>query len=148
MTILKDKMFIVSILLLSFFCFVSPLNVKAEEDNIFESEILFAESTGDGTCQSTTLCDNVLGDPDDPDCTAYWLQWILDIIKYIAIAALLVLSTFDFIKAIISNDKDALKKAGTTAAKRFIFVVILFFLPIIIDLLMRLFGAYGTCGIE
>ena len=157
MTILKDKMFIVSILLLSFFCFVSPLNVKAEEDNIFESERLFAESTGDGTCQSTTLCDNVLGDPEkaiilvlscDPDCTAYWLQWILDIIKYIAIAALLVLSTFDFIKAIISNDKDALKKAGTTAAKRFIFVVILFFLPIIIDLLMRLFGAYGTCGIE
>ena len=63
MTILKNKMFIVSILLLSFFCFVSPLNVKAEEDNIFESERLFAESTGDGTCQSTTLCDNVFGDP-------------------------------------------------------------------------------------
>ena len=75
------------------------------------------------------------------------MQWILNIIKYVAIAALLVLSTVDFIKALVSNDKDAIKKATMTTAKRFIFVVILFFLPIVVDFIMRLFGAYGTCGI-
>ena len=67
--------------------------------------------------------------------------------KYVAIVALLVLVTTDFVKAVASNDKDALKKAGTTAIKRFIYCVLLFFLPSIISLLMTLFGAYGTCGI-
>ena len=75
------------------------------------------------------------------------MQWILNVMKYIAIVALLALVTMDFFKALVSNDKDALKKAGSTAAKRFIYCVMIFFLPIIVDLIMSLFGAYGTCGI-
>lgn len=148
MAFFKNNLIIISTLLLFFFGLI-PINVYAKEINssFFENKRIFAD-VSDKVCESTQYCDNIFGDPNDIDCTAYWLQWILDIIKYVAIAALLILSTFDFIKAIISNDKDALKKAGTTAAKRFIFVVILFFLPIIIDLIMRLFGAYGTCGIE
>ena len=143
MTILKNKMFIVSILILSFFCLVSPLNAKAEEivnGNFFESDRFFAE-TG-------LNCNGILGSTDDVDAPAYWLDWILDIIKYVAIAALLVLSTIDFIKAIISNDKDAIKKAGTTAVKRFIYCVLIFFAPILLDFLMQLFGLYGSCGLE
>ena len=45
------------------------------------------------------------------------------------------------------NDKDALKKAGSRALKRFIYCVLLFFLPTIVSLIMTMFGAYGTCGI-
>lgn len=88
-----------------------------------------------------------LGDPTNSQYPAYWLQWILNVMKYVAIVALLVLITTDFVKAVASNDKDALKKAGTTAIKRFIYCVLLFFLPTIISLVMNLFGAYGTCGI-
>lgn len=88
-----------------------------------------------------------LGDPTNSQYPAYWLQWILNVMKYVAIVALLVLVTMDFVKAVASNDKDALKKAGTTAIKRFIYCVLLFFLPTIISLVMNLFGAYGTCGI-
>lgn len=60
---------------------------------------------------------------------------------------LLVLVISDFFKAIVENDKDALKKAGNKALKRFIYCVLLFFLPTIISLIMTMFGAYGTCGI-
>mgnify|MGYP004509278987 FL=1 len=88
-----------------------------------------------------------LGNPSNSQYPAFWLQEILNIMKYVAIVALLVLVTTDFVKAVASNDKDALKKAGTTAIKRFIYCVLLFFLPSIISLLMTLFGAYGTCGI-
>lgn len=88
-----------------------------------------------------------LGDPTNSQYPAYWLQWILNVMKYVAIVALLALVTMDFVKAVASNDKDALKKAGTTAIKRFIYCVLLFFLPTIISLVMNLFGAYGTCGI-
>ena len=44
-------------------------------------------------------------------------------------------------------DKDALKKTGITTGKRFVFVAILFFLPILVNFIMNWFGAYGTCGI-
>ena len=142
MTLIKKSLFLVCIIILSFFCYTNVVNadvIGAEDIDFIESYQVF-----DGEIDS---CNSYFGDPTDSQYPAYWMQWILDVIKYVAIAALLVLSTVDFIKALISNDKDALKKAGMTTAKRFIFVVILFFLPIIVDFIMRLFGAYGTCGI-
>ena len=87
------------------------------------------------------------GDPNVNGTPAYWMQQALEIMKYIAIVALLVLSTLDFIKALAQNDKDALKKAGNTTVKRFIYCVLLFFAPMIVEFMMSLFGAYGTCGI-
>ena len=57
---------------------------------------------------------------------------------------LLSFSIADFFKAIVSNDKDALKKAGSTTVKRFIYCVIIFFLPIIIDFLLDLFQINET----
>ena len=92
-------------------------------------------------------CEYLFGDPDNSNYIAYWLQWTMNLMKYIGIIALFILSTVDFVKALIQNDQDALKKAGMTAAKRFIYCVILFFLPILIDFAMTLLGAYGTCNI-
>ena len=45
------------------------------------------------------------------------------------------------------NDKDSLKKAGTTSIKRFIYCVLIFFVPLIVKLIMSLMGIYGSCGI-
>ena len=142
MTVVKRSLFFSCIIMLSFFCYMKTNNaiVIASEPSFVESYQLFDDDID-------TDCESIFGDPTDSQYPAYWMQWILNIMKYVAIAALLILSTFDFIKALVSNDKDALKKAGMTTAKRFIFVVILFFLPIIVDFIMHLFGAYGTCGI-
>ena len=143
MEIIKKCLFLGCIIFLSFFCYMQVTDASIiESDNdygIIEEYRVFDNSVD--------TCNSYFGDPEDSQYPAYWMQWILNIIKYVAIAALLVLSTVDFIKALVSNDKDALKKAGMTTAKRFIYVVILFFLPIIVDFIMRLFGAYGTCGI-
>lgn len=143
MTIVNKTIILCCMVVLSFFCFQNVASAS-----VFESERYFAP-VSDGYCGTQgSDCQSYFGDPSDIDCPAYWMQWILNIIKYVAIAALLVLSTVDFIKALVSNDKDALKKAGVTTVKRFIFCVLLFFLPIIVDFIMSLFGAYGTCGIE
>ena len=147
MTFFQNKLLLGCVIILSFFCFLNT--VSASSLNLFPSAIGVDTSSSDGKCGAGSgKCQAILGDPSDVDCPAYWLQWILNVMKYVAIAALIVLSMVDFIKATVSNDKDALKKAGVTAAKRFCFAVILFFLPIIIDYIMSLFGAYGTCGIE
>lgn len=92
-------------------------------------------------------CNSLFGDVENDQDPAYWMQWVLTAMKYVAIAALLLYVTMDFIKALVANDKDALKKASATAIKRFIYCVIIFFLPIIVELLMSLVGAYGTCDI-
>lgn len=124
------------------FLFSFSINVNASViKNDFTRNIVVAVDEEDAAyCPA-------LGDPKDSNYPAFWLQEILNIMKYVAIVALLVLVTTDFVKAVASNDKDALKKAGTTAIKRFIYCVLLFFLPSIISLIMTLFGAYGTCGI-
>lgn len=88
-------------------------------------------------------CDTLLGSSDNKDYPMFWIVKGLDLIKYIAIIALLVLVTMDFLNALVQNDKDALKKAGTKAIKRFIYCVILFFVPTIVTFITDLFGISG-----
>lgn len=135
---------------LFFFMFTFKANaVSITNDNITQIVDIKENNkvTGVVTPAVDENCDSIFGDPKDKEYPAYWLQWILNVMKYIAIIALLVLVTMDFFKALVANDKDALKKAGSTAVKRFIYCVMIFFLPIIVELIMSLFGAYGTCGI-
>ena len=48
------------------------------------------------------------------------------------------LSTFDFIKAITEKDDKDIKKAFTRLIKRIIYAILLFFLPVIIELLLNM----------
>ena len=104
-------------------------------------------SGGETKTPEVVNCEYLFGDPDDSRFTAYWLQWVLNLMKYLGIIALFIMSTVDFVKALVQHDQDALKKAATTSVKRFIFCILLFFLPIIVDTLMSFLGAYGTCNI-
>lgn len=90
-------------------------------------------------------CYGLLGSTSNPDDPAYWLHMGIQIIRYAGIAALFIFSAIDFIQAIISQDNDALKKAINKTVKRFAFVVILFFVPLILEFILDLFGVYGTC---
>lgn len=94
-------------------------------------------------------CTTMFGSVSTEGSPAYWIDWILNLMKYIAIIALLVLITIDFLTALAQNDKDAIKKASGKAMKRFIYCIILFFIPTIVNLLLNLFGlAEQTCDIE
>jgi len=141
--ILMKNLIIFSILILTF-AINLVMNVEAktiELRNIdFSNTVLLLDSESN--------CDFLLGAVDNPNDVAYWLDKALDIMKYIAIVAVLVLSTIDFIKAVVSEDNEALQKAALTSGKRFIFAVIIFFLPIIVGVIMDLLGVYGTCGIS
>lgn len=94
-------------------------------------------------------CNTILGDIKNENTPAYYLNFAFNLIKYIAIVLLLVLTTVDFAKASASSDNDALKKALKKAVKRLIICVIIFFLPTFINFVLRLFGLVdgATCGI-
>ena len=54
------------------------------------------------------------------------LSQLFNIFKFIAPLLCLALSMMDFVKAVASQDKDALSKATKTTGKRIIFAMILF----------------------
>lgn len=123
------------ITMLFYFSFMIKANASVLNNNFINNVATIEESCAP------------FGKPKDEGSPAYWMQQALEIMKYIGIIALFVLTTIDFINALAQNDKDALKKASNTAIKRFIYCILLFFTPMIVEFLMSLFGAYGTCGI-
>ena len=99
---------------------------------------------------TTGDCDSYLGQIDDPDDPAYYLNFAFNIIKYAAIVILFVFTIIDFAKAITSSKQDELQKAIRTAVKRLIIAIIIFFLPILINFILDLLGVVTTdptCGI-
>lgn len=144
-----SKIIFFSITFLFLFLFNSGVNASViESKNIIEVSSIKGDFVNKfAVADSYDTCDSLLGDPNNCDgkCPAYWFQWILNVMKYVAIVALLVLVISDFLKALTENDKDAMKKAGSKALKRFVYCVLIFFVPIIIEIIMTWFGAYGNC---
>ncbi len=81
---------------------------------------------------------------------AYYLQVVFDIMKYIGIAACIVLSIVDFVEVILSDGNDDCKKAINKTIKRLAFAAAIFFLPIIVMQILKVVGvvALGTFGIS
>ena len=141
MIVLKNKItkhiIVFSAIIMALFSFTLKTNASVLNNNIFNAfnEIhYFADY------------DSLLGS-DEPGQPLYYINIVLDVIKYAAMICLLGFSIADFIKAIVSSDKDALKKAGTTTFKRFIYCVMIFFLPLVINFLLDLFQLTGMIGV-
>jgi len=109
-----------------------------------ETKLLAGETgtTSDPNCKA------LLGNPDTSGTPAYYLQTVLDIIKYAGIVLCIVLTVVDFFNALTNDDKDLLKPLTQKALKRLIYAVMLFFIPIIIKMIFMLVDIYGACGIS
>lgn len=70
-------------------------------------------------------------------------------IRILAPAMVIILSTIDYIMAIAASSQDDIKKTNQRTIKRMITGVIVFFVPLLLDILFNLFGVYdiSTCGI-
>ena len=133
----KNIVLIIAFLILGFFL-VNPVKVEAYEGPVVQHEL---------KTKYEENCDSILGDPNNKDDVAYFLQQIFNIIKYLGPLLCLIFSVIDFVKAAASQDKEALAKAGKTTLKRVILALCLFFIPLLINYLFPLIGFYGTCGI-
>lgn len=80
---------------------------------------------------ATVLCDDEI----KALVRRYW--------KYIIILApllLIVISSVEFLKAIMASDSDALNKSVGRTAKRVIALLILFFVPVVVSIIFGWFG--------
>jgi len=67
------------------------------------------------------------------------LQDILNVIRIAVPILLIVLGSVDMGTAVVSDDKDSMKKAGSKLVKRCIAAVAIFFIPLIVNLLVGIF---------
>ena len=103
----------------------------------------------DWEISSDDKCNSILGRVDDSTTPAYYLDFAFKLIKYAAIIYLIVLTIIEYVKAITSQDAEALKKATRISLRRVILCVIIYSLPILINFIFKILGFVDspTCGI-
>ena len=91
---------------------------------------------------------------EDEECGPYFtqdlidlLQDVFDVIKFVDVVMVVVLTIITFTQAIVKGGDD-LKKAITITIKRVVIGVVIFFIPTLINFVFNAVGLYGTCGIR
>lgn len=93
-------------------------------------------------------CEGILGE----ELISY-INDLFDLIKIAVPIILIVLGCVDFGQAILSDDKDIMRKATSKFVKRCIVAIIIFFLPTLLTFLLNVFnsltteGGISVCGI-
>lgn len=109
----------------------NTINVKRE---MTDAELQEIDEELDITTGEKLECDTL-----DDLLGKYW-TWVMILMPVIT----LLLMTIDFVGAMLASDSDALKKASGKALKRTVALVILLLLPVIINLLFKIFSI-ETC---
>lgn len=103
---------------------------------------------GDVNC--TSLLGSVPEDGSDNGSVAWLLNKFFLYFKICVPIIVLIFSTVDFVKAIILNNDDNMKKAYNKLIIRIIIAILLFLVPHLVQLLLTIFGidANGICIVE
>lgn len=100
----------------------------------------------DNSKDPTVSCDEVLG-----NSVVDFLQKIFNYIKILGPILVILLGSIDFVKSILSNDDENMKKVQKKFGIRLLCAIGLFFLPLLANLMLNLvFGTSGdqVCGIK
>ena len=124
--------------------YTALLTTNKEEAEKFGKTTEVVENPGNSNDDKYNPGTEVTGCEVVPKEVRKWIGISLNFIKYIALILVIVLGTIDFIKAAGSGEPDTMKKAGQSFIKRVIAVIILFLLPMIIDLILHLINLYGS----
>ena len=95
---------------------------------------------GDTVSDCSSKDTGILGSVKDSNSVAWLLQQLLNYIKILGPSIAIVLGSIDYVKAIISSDEENVKKTQKKFMYRLIAAMLLFFVPTIVQMLLRLFG--------
>ncbi len=154
------KGIITILLIITCVMFISPVNTRALSiDNAISSVYLLTDTDMDNINdiinsgdqqQDCTGANSIFGDPNDPDSVAWLIQLILNIIKVVGPILVILLSSIDFIRVIVKSDDEAMAKAQKKLIMRLILAILLFLIPVIVQVLLGIFGITSdpTCGLQ
>lgn len=86
---------------------------------------------------ATLTCTELFGDKNKPDSIAYLVDSALKYVRIIVPILVILLGSLDLAKAVIASKEDEMKKAQTTFIKRIILGVVVFFVPVLVDIIMQ-----------
>lgn len=120
-------------------------NSKNDEENLDGSAVGI-----DPTIPEITDCKSLLGDPDTKGSPAFYLVKAFHVIKYVALALMIVLSVMDLTGAVAKQDKDVMAKILKKLMMRFILCIIIFLLPYLLDKLLEYLveRQLDLCGVK
>lgn len=131
------KKIMISILILFSFCLIGINNCFADSNNMVNNDntIVLLENE----VKIDKSCNELGGFKDD-------LQSIFNAFKIVAPILTLVLSSFEYMTSITSKDGEGLKKANKRLINRIILVAILFFMPILLNIILDIiYPGSGVC---
>lgn len=82
----------------------------------------------------------ILGNVNDENSVAWLVNEILNYLKIIGPFLVLILSSIEFVKAILMSDDESLSKAQKNLITRLILAAALFVLPTLISVILNVFG--------
>lgn len=139
------KVIITILLIITCVMSISPINTFALENN---NSINIVENTSSNVLSNTINIakkdSTLLGDPEDEDSVAWLVYLILNIVKVAGPILVILLSSIDFIMVIIKSDNDAFAKAQKKLITRLILSILLFLVPIIVQIILEVFGITGS----
>ena len=131
------------ILLISFSILACTVNVNAKELN----EVSSINTLQIHHALADAECTGILGNPEDDTSTAWLVQEVMGYIRIIGVVLVLILSSFDFTRAIIQNDAKFMARIKGHLLTRGLAILLLFMLPTIVYALLTAFGIYSSCEI-
>lgn len=120
-------------------------NDLSSNDGQGEKALNYNASFGEGED-----CNSILGNPTNPNSPAWLLKKLLDYLKILGPMIVLVMSSIDFIKALLASDDESMQKAYKKLITRLVLALLLFFIPELVELLLEIFGFMTDplCGLK
>lgn len=144
---MRRKIVLSMILIVGLILF-SSFNVYAKENALNQNVSTISISDNINIAMSCTS-NAPLGDVHEEDSVAWLLQKLLNYIKILGPFMVLVYSSIDFIKAILTSDDDSLKRASKNLSVRLILAIALFLIPVFVSTMLNIVGLTSDlCGLE
>lgn len=95
-------------------------------------------------------CNSILGSTEDEESVAWLLQQLLNYVKILGPILVVILSSLDFAKAIITSDDENMKKSEKKLVIRLVLAIALFLIPTLVSVLLDTFGITtdAICGLK
>ena len=143
------KKVILSMILIAGLILFSSFKVYAQENVVTNNISTMSISDNINIAVSCTGSNAALGDVNDTDSVVWLLQKLLNYIKILGPFLVLIYSSIDFIKAIVTSDDESLKKATKNLSMRLILALALFLIPVFVSVMLNIVGLTSDlCGLE
>lgn len=123
-------------------CYENNPSLKDRYDSLVDACASFLESVDDDSdIYNVNECEFI----DADGAFAHYLNQAFRFIQYLGPILVIIYSIIEYIRVAATSDADLLKKTNKRTIIRLIFALLLFIVPIIIKILLNIFGFYGNC---